>query len=333
MAIFQFILGSLVVLGSSEYVAVTADAEPSVTGSSLEPSNATNGTCTTCRLISSKQVHKNPRPVEYRGSSAAPPWEMSAIEWEDRLELAALARIMYLYGFGSDLAAQCVIARVRDQPDVMLMNEWGFFFEETTASSLVKVRFGEGTPLEGNLIAPDGTETHAKPDVVNIGCVPVGRAIFNARPDVNSIIHAHPHAVMAVASTEEGLLPLSQAAFFLHGAVGRYKYDFSYTDEFEQGIADQFAAGKRAVMLDHHGLYAVGDSARESWFVTFHLHQACEVQLRAQSSGKALRMPPGEHLAQQYEDMLDSPDYAYDGSREWAGCVRKVNRELPGYEA
>lgn len=63
----------------------------------------------------------------------------------------------------------------------------------------------------------------AKPDLVNIGCVPVGRAIFNARPDVNSIIHAHPHAVMAVATTERGLLPVSQAAFFLHGQIGRYK--------------------------------------------------------------------------------------------------------------
>ena len=47
-----------------------------------------------------------------------------------------------MYGFGSDLAAQCLMARVRDDPNTMLMNEWGFFFEETTASSLVKVRKG-----------------------------------------------------------------------------------------------------------------------------------------------------------------------------------------------
>ena len=51
----------------------------------------------------------------------------------------------------------------------------GYFFEETTATSLVKVRFGEGTPPEGMLVGSDGTETVAKADVVNIGCVPVGR--------------------------------------------------------------------------------------------------------------------------------------------------------------
>ena len=281
--------------------------------------------------VSRNQIHKNPRPVEYRGN-AQPPAGMSHSEWADRIELAALARVLYAYGFGSDLAAQCVMARLRDQPDTMIMNEWGLFFEEATASSLVKVRFGESTPPEGLHEHANGNVSPSKPDIVNVGCVPVGRAIFNARSDVNSIIHAHPHAVMAVASTEPGLLPLSQAAFFLHGTIGRYKYDFSYESEFEDEIAGQFASGKRAVMLDHHGLYAVGKSAQESWFVTFHLHQACEVQLRAMSSGQKLMMPSASHLNRQYRDMMESPDYAYDGSREWAGCVRKVNRELPGYE-
>lgn len=183
-------------------------------------------TCHTCQ-ISANQLAKNPRPVELHGRGKGRMMGMSESEWEDRLELAALGRIMYMYGFGSDLAAQCIMARVRDDPDAMLMNEWGFFFEETTATSLVKVRFGAGTPSEGTFVSPSGQEYPSSPDVVNIGCVPVGRAIFNARPDTNVIIHAHPYPVMAVGATEQGLLPLSQAAFFLHDIIGRYKYDFS----------------------------------------------------------------------------------------------------------
>jgi len=293
-----------------------------------------NQTCgRQCVKISANQVAKNPRPAELLGLGKGTMMGMSESEWADRVELAALARIMYIYGFGSDLAAQCVMSRVRDEPDTMLMNEWGFFFEETTATSLVKVRFGESTPPEGIHVGLGGVERPSSPDVVNIGCVPVGRAIFNARPDVNTVIHAHPYPVMAVGATEEGLLPLSQAAFFLHGVIGRYKYDFSYADEFESAIADQFAAGKRAIILNHHGLYAVGVDARDAFFVTFHLKQACEVQLLAQNSGRHLIMPDKDELAAQYDDMIASPDYAYDGSREWAGLVRKLNRELPGYEA
>ena len=83
-------------------------------------------------------------------------------------------------GFGSDLAAQCIMARVRDDPEAMLLNEWGFYFEETTATSLVKVRFGKNTPPEGTFVSAPGEEHPSKPDVVNIGCVPVGRAIVGA---------------------------------------------------------------------------------------------------------------------------------------------------------
>ena len=73
----------------------------------------------TVRAVSANQIHKNPRPVEYRGMDIRPAW-FSESEWADRLELAALARILYMYGFGSDLAAQCVMARLRDEPDTML---------------------------------------------------------------------------------------------------------------------------------------------------------------------------------------------------------------------
>ena len=80
---------------------------------------AAAGANSSCSLpISTNQVVKNARPVEISGWGVA-----ESSEWQDRLELAALARIMYIYGFGSDLAAQCVMARLRDEPDSLLMNE------------------------------------------------------------------------------------------------------------------------------------------------------------------------------------------------------------------
>ena len=73
------------------------------------------------------------------------------------------------------------------------------------------------------------------------------------------------------------------------GTIGRYKYDFSYGSDFEDAIAAQFAAGKRAIMLDHHGLYAVGTSARDAWFVTFHLHQARRLRHTSETPPRRLR--------------------------------------------
>lgn len=78
-------------------------------------SNLTAGICTTDRTdcgadlppVSYNQLSKNPRKAVLRGLDAPPPIPVSQIEWEDRVELAALGRIMYMYGFGGDLAAQC----------------------------------------------------------------------------------------------------------------------------------------------------------------------------------------------------------------------------------
>jgi len=83
------------------------------------------------------------------------------------------------------------------------------------------------------------------------------------------------------------------------GTIGRYKYDFSYGSDFEDAIAAQFAAGKRAIMLDHHGLYAVGTSARDAWFVTFHLHQARRLRHTSETPARHLRdtcETPPRHL-------------------------------------
>ena len=62
----------------------------------------------------------------------------SEVEWKTRVELAALYRVLDLYGM-SDLANQEVDARVEQQPDHYLVHAYGAFYDEVTASSLVKV--------------------------------------------------------------------------------------------------------------------------------------------------------------------------------------------------
>ena len=49
------------------------------------------------------------------------------------------------------------------------------------------------------------------------------------------------------------MLPLSQAAFFLHKQVSREAYDFSYETSFEATLQQGFAHGERAMLLNHHG--------------------------------------------------------------------------------
>jgi ribulose-5-phosphate 4-epimerase/fuculose-1-phosphate aldolase len=236
--------------------------------------------------------------------------------------------MLFLYGMGSDLAAQCVMHRIPGK-DEFLLGDWGVFWEEQTASKLQKFDF------DGNHVLPNGTRLTATPERGNMGCLPVAAAIMQFRTDFQTVIHVHPYSVMAVGGLKVGLLPVSQAAFFLYGQVSREEYDFTYENSFEDSLRNGFSDGKRAMLLNHHGMYAGGRDAAEAFFVAKHLTQACDVQVKTLSMAGGdldkIIIPDADQLAQQYKDMMASPDYAYDGSREWPGLVRQVERQAPGY--
>ena len=76
--------------------------------------------------------------------------QVSEAEWSTRVELAAAYRLVALFGW-DDLAFTHVSARVPDADDQFLINPYGVFFDEITASSLVKInRHGD------QMIGPNG---------------------------------------------------------------------------------------------------------------------------------------------------------------------------------
>ena len=219
------------------------------------------------------------------------PLGVSADEWKARTELAAAYRALYLLGlerssYGSDQAAQCLMLRIDDTDTdeiVFLMADWGIWFEEVTASNLLKFT------VDGDVFQKDGQRiSPGSPLISNIGCIPVAKAIFESRPDVNMIVHIHPYAVMAVGGLEWGLLPLSQAAFFLWGQVSREDYDFSYESNFEETLQQGFAEGQRAMLLNHHGMYAVGRDVAEGLFEFLCVLGVVDVLLRRRALSKCL---------------------------------------------
>lgn len=68
-------------------------------------------------------------------------------EWETRLELAALYRVLHHHGM-TDIANQEVGARVKGEPDCFLIHPYGLLFEEVCASDFVKIKL-DGTVVDG----------------------------------------------------------------------------------------------------------------------------------------------------------------------------------------
>jgi len=106
-------------------------------------------------------------------------------EWALRLRLAAAYRAVDHFGW-SELTANHISLRVRDQPSEFLINPYGLLYSEITASNLVRI------DVSGNVLTP--TEYPINPAGFNIHA-----AIHEARADAHCVLHVHTVAGMAVS--------------------------------------------------------------------------------------------------------------------------------------
>jgi ribulose-5-phosphate 4-epimerase/fuculose-1-phosphate aldolase len=102
---------------------------------------------------------------------------VSPEEWQVRVELAAAYRLVALFGW-DDLVFTHISARVPGREHEFLINPYGLFFEEITASSLVKVDH------EGQPVMPT-------PFDVNPAGFVIHSAVHEARPNVNCVLHTY----------------------------------------------------------------------------------------------------------------------------------------------
>ena len=242
-------------------------------------------------------------------------------ETQARQSLAALYRVLDRYGM-SDLANQEVGARIGTQPDQYLIHAYGLFYDEITASSLVKID-KKGRPVDD-----------ASP-WLNDGGQNLARWIFGQRKVVKYFVHGHCEDVMAVSATEHGLLPLSQAAVYLGHLVGYIDYAFEEDDVF--GNTFMSLADKHDILISHnHGYYCFGRSAKEAFFRSYYLRQACSVQHKALSmthnNSDMLKLINDQRKDGYREAMYTSEDYNYDGDTEWKGLIRWLDRTAPEYK-
>src|ERR1700674_6134709 len=138
--------------------------------------------------------------------------DVSAQEWQTRIDLAACYRLVDHYGM-SDLIYNHITTRIPGTGH-LLINLYGLLYKEITASSLVKI------DVEGNIVWKPETDYG-----INKSGYVIHGAIHKARADVKCIIHTHTRAGMAVSAMKCGLLPLNQTAIRFHGHIGYHAYE------------------------------------------------------------------------------------------------------------
>lgn len=243
--------------------------------------------------------------------------EMSADEWQQRVELAACYRLLAHFRMTDLIYTHCTV-RVPGEPGRFLINPYGHRWEEITASSLVKIDV-------------DGNKVDDSPARVNPAGFTIHSAVHMSRHDAACVIHTHTRAGMAVASLKDGLLPLNQIALQFYGRLGVHDYEGIALDldERERIIAD--LGSKCGLLLRNHGLLTVGRTVAEAFNLMFYLERACEVQVATLSMGREIVLPPVEvceRVGAQYDQMnFDDGDLQL----EWAAHLRMLDGIDPSY--
>lgn len=243
---------------------------------------------------------------------------MDDTEHKARIECAAVHRLIGLYGWDDPFFAK-VSVRAPGEGEAFLVAPPGRFFEEVTASSLVEISSsdvldGDALDAEGRIrpFAPDAAATHA--------------AIYRARPDISCIIALQTPALVGVASQGPGLLPITQNALLVSGRLG-------YCDAI--GISSNndlisVLSENKLVLMRHHGALVVGLHPADAFVEMFFLERACAQQIAALNGSTAGALAPD--LDVQHATAMLPGGKGHMAAMAWPALLRKLDRDLPGYD-
>ena len=241
--------------------------------------------------------------------------EVSDEEWELRVNLAALYRLVAMNGW-DDMIYTHISARVPGPEHHFLINPFGMLFDEITASSLVKV------DMEGNAV-------NESPFIVNPAGFTIHSALHMAREDAKCVIHLHTNDGVAVSAQKEGLLPISQHAMICWNRFAYHDYEgvALNLDERERIVAD--LGDKQLMILRNHGTLAIGRDCQTAYQAIFYLERACSFQIRAMSGG-TLNIPP-QGTPDLSSSQSESIFNGLAGALAWPGLLRKLDKIDPSF--
>ncbi|SNT70476.1 class II aldolase/adducin family protein [Psychrobacter sp. LV10R520-6] len=238
-------------------------------------------------------------------------------EWQMRVNLAACYRLIASYGW-DDLVFTHISARVPDTEDEFLINPYGLLFEEITASNLVKVnQAGEKVSPSEYDVNPAGFTIHS--------------AVHEARSDAHCVLHLHTSDGVAVSTQKQGLLPISQQSLFPLSNLAYHDYEGIALNPEEKVRLVADLGNAHFMILRNHGLLTCASSVADAFLYMYIMQKACEIQIKAQSSGNELTPIPAQILAG-IQAASDEVTKGANGDIAWPALLRKLRRTDPSFE-
>jgi len=211
---------------------------------------------------------------------------------EARQKIIDAGLILEAEGQG-DLTRGHVSVRVPGDPSRFLIKPHSHGFDEITMENIVICN------LDGEKVGGGGRR-HSE--------VFIHSEIFRARPEINSVIHAHPTHAVALSATGRTLQPISQPSVAFADGLPYYTDTINLIRSKEMGAGVAMALGScKAVLMRNHGVAIAGATVEESTILAIMLDNACKIQLLAEAAGGIGEMFSPE-LVRELHDAITRPE-------------------------
>lgn len=243
---------------------------------------------------------------------------VSESEWQTRVDLAAAYRLMPLFGM-SDLVYNHITASIPGEPNRILINPFGFMYEEITASSLVTI------DIEGNVLFNPNDDYG-----VNQAGYVIHSAVHAARADVHCVIHTHSRAGMAVSALKCGLLPLTQTAMRF-ASIPYHDFEGPAIDLGERQRLVRDLGPHDSMVLRNHGLLVASADIAQAFNTIYWLEMACRAQVDAMACNTELNYADPE-VVKRTEHLYRPEVRRPHGILEWPAMRRYLDRRDASYK-
>ncbi len=238
--------------------------------------------------------------------------------WQARVDLAAAYRLCARFDWHEGVCNHLSLM-LPGSPDQFLLGAHGLHWSEITASSLLIVDF------DGNVVDGDGS--------AEASAFHIHARVHMADAAPACALHTHQPNPTALTMLEDGRLEMALQTNLRF--LGRIAYDDDY-----QGLGMSNAEGDRlarclgdreVLFMGHHGIMVVGQSVAQAMDALYYLDRACEVQIKAMSTGRPLKPISGNLARSVHEEMM--VNVPVSSKRHFEALKRILDREDPDYKS
>ena len=243
--------------------------------------------------------------LEVWAPSVTPP---IGVELTDEQAMACAFRILAGGGFSENIAGH--ITWQRPGQDHLLVNPWGLWWEEMTASDVCEV------DMEARVVAGRWDVTPA---------IHIHTELHRARPDARVVVHNHPYHASVLAGL--GVLPE-----LVHQTGAMFDGDLRLVEEYGGEVDSPMLGAELAeaigdapvAILANHGVIVTGATVAEAMYRATSLDRVCRSAYDVLLMGKdPLQMPPGAVKGIK-QSFLERAVDVY-----WAGATRLLIKDEP----